>query len=54
MADDGFTDGFGLCELCFERFEEVEGDDAALEFEGEVGIVLVLGRGANVVEQAGQ
>lgn len=54
VADDGFADGFCLCELCFERFEEVEGDDATLEFEGEAGAGLVLRCGADVVEEAGQ
>lgn len=54
MTDDGFTDGFCLGKLCIEGFEEVEGDDTALELKGEVGAGLILGRCADVVEETGQ
>lgn len=56
MADDGFGDGFGLRDggSVGGFREEVEGEVAALELEAEEGRGHVVGRGADVVQEAGE
>jgi hypothetical protein len=44
-------DALGLCAGGAEVEEEREGEEAAVEFEGEVGGVEVWGCGADVVEE---
>jgi len=50
VADDGFTNGFGLRDFGVVSFEQVESDVAAGEFEGEVCGGVVCGRGTDVVK----
>ena len=50
VPDDSFADKFGFLDGRGEGFEEVEGDDAPLELEGELGRVLGCGGGADVVK----
>ena len=54
MPDDGLADRFGLGPRAAELvLDEIEGDDAALELERELGGGAVLGRRADVVQEAG-
>lgn len=54
VPDDGFDDGFGLRQGRAELLvQEVEGEDGAVEFEGEEGAGEVVVGGADVVEEAG-
>lgn len=55
VTDDGLAHGFRLCHLGVQLIlQQIERDDAALELEGEVRAVLILGDGADVVEKAGK
>ena len=55
VSDDGFCDALGLRDGGVQRFgEQVEGEIAAVEFEGEEGSGEVFVCGADVVEKAGE
>jgi hypothetical protein len=50
MADDRFTDNFGLCYVGLEFvFQQVESYEAALKLEAQTSILLVRGDSGDVV-----
>ena len=54
VADDRLANGFGLRHFGVVGFEQLEGDVAAGELEGEVCGCVVCGRGADIVQQSGK
>lgn len=51
MADDGLADGFALGEVGAEGGEDVEGEEAAFEFERETRGRVVVVSSPDVVEE---